>query len=133
MSATPCKTNRFTSRSLYNCLVRQSRRTETSVRLENSVSVSSTLDSAVWPHQLNFFVLGPAGDTEEPVWTKARAWACRRMGQMGQQMDKEAELPLICSENPESGHTQTGKRERSRIEQTGRKHERYSVLSHCSS
>ncbi|KAI9547934.1 hypothetical protein NQZ68_012951 [Dissostichus eleginoides] len=70
------------------------------------VSVSSTLDSAVWPYRLKPFVPGPAGDTEEPGWAAARARAQRRPSQMGQQMGEEAEPPLICSlENSESCHT----------------------------
>lgn len=86
----------------------------------NYVSVSSTLDSAVWPYWLKLFVPGPAGDSEKPGWAVARARAQRRPGQMGQQMGKEAEPPLICStENPESGHTQ--KRE----EDGGRQKEKY--------
>lgn len=61
----------------------------------------------MWPYWLKFFVPGPAGDSEKPGWAAARARAYRRQGQMGQQMGKEAEPPLICStENPESGHTQ---------------------------
>lgn len=40
---------------------------------------------------------------------------------MGQQMGKEAELPLICSENSEFGHTQREKRrERKMLGKTDR-------------
>lgn len=60
----------------------------------------------MWPNWLKLFVLKPAGDSERPDWAVARARTQRGPGQMGQQMGKEAEPPLICSEeNPESGHT----------------------------
>lgn len=35
--------------------------------------------------------------TQKPGWAQAWTWASRRPGQMGQQMGKEAEPPLICS------------------------------------
>lgn len=50
------------------------------------------------PTDSKLFVLGPAGDSQRNLaGAGARYWACRRQGQMGQQMGKQAELPLICS------------------------------------
>lgn len=45
------------------------------LHLEMIISVSSTLDSAVWPYRVKLFVPGPTGDRERAAWAEARAWA----------------------------------------------------------
>lgn len=49
---------------------------------------------------------------EKPGWAVARARAQRGPGQMGQQMDKEAEPPLICSTKKVWPHPKTRGRRR---------------------